>query len=495
MVQGYDQLIQRVLYGTLTDQQGQGFPAVLLGGNKHTMKRVGSILMIIFIMITFMIPYLRDPVLVFGADNLPSGYTPVTDDQELAQAFNAYCKSRDCEFTGTNEGAVYTYLYNDIKKGLGYLGYNIDELQEGLYAQYNSAGAISRFYWDSTSLGIANQLFAYFIRENDLEVGDSADLDLYSGKYFVDNDGNGCLIYVFPNASSNATLLGTPYKYSLDDLKSIITSEGTTITFHLTDSMTVTQTLYYADFTYSSTRWQDFCTNISSSKDKFTSRKYYLNNMKYGYVANKGNPAIMYRTDTGKYYFAEYLENYTGADQYNGNTFYGPLEITNNDNFTNANITFISNNIKQEYQGDTYITNEGDIVTNEGDTNINYNPYPDGGGTTSGPSSGNGGGGTDGSVDFPDLDFNLPEINWSLGDLSEKFPFSIPFDLISFFTVMNAEPVAPAIDKEIPLGDWYTWHFEADFSQFDDYAVIIRNVEFIGFVIALIYITIRLVKG
>lgn len=79
--------------------------------------------------------------------------------------------------------------------------------------------------------------------------------------------------------------------------------------------------------------------------------------------------------------------------------------------------------------------------------------------------------------------------------MSNKFPFSIPFDLVAFYTILNADPVAPSIDRDIPLGNWYTWHFEADFSQFDDYAVIIRNVEYIGFVVGLIYITIKFVKG
>lgn len=65
---------------------------------------------------------------------------------------------------------------------------------------------------------------------------------------------------------------------------------------------------------------------------------------------------------------------------------------------------------------------------------------------------------------------------------------------MSFYTVLNAEPQAPRIDRTLHLGAT-NYQFVADFSQFEDYAELARKVEFIGFVVGLIYITIRLVKG
>lgn len=115
--------------------------------------------------------------------------------------------------------------------------------------------------------------------------------------------------------------------------------------------------------------------------------------------------------------------------------------------------------------------------------------------------SGNGGSGTitpdgNGGYTFNLPDFELPDldIDWKISGLTEKFPFSIPFDLIAFFTVLNAEPVTPELQAEIPLGR-YSWEIDWSMDQFEPLAIILRNLEFIGFCIGLALITRHIIKG
>lgn len=90
----------------------------------------------------------------------------------------------------------------------------------------------------------------------------------------------------------------------------------------------------------------------------------------------------------------------------------------------------------------------------------------------------------------------LPDLNidWSINGLKEKFPFSIPWDLMAFFAVMNAEPETPYIKADIPLAIW-EWNIDWDLHAFDNVARILRNMELIGFCIGLILITRSIIKG
>lgn len=100
----------------------------------------------------------------------------------------------------------------------------------------------------------------------------------------------------------------------------------------------------------------------------------------------------------------------------------------------------------------------------------------------------------DGTITLPDVDFELPDIDWSIKGLKDKFPFSIPFDLMAMFQVLNAEPQTPEIDATIDL-KVVSWHIDYDLHQFDGVAQICRNLEFIAFCVSLILITRSLIKG
>lgn len=149
--------------------------------------------------------------------------------------------------------------------------------------------------------------------------------------------------------------------------------------------------------------------------------------------------------------------------------------------------------------GDTYNTYNDYIYDySHGDTTIINDIIEDDNGSSDNPVSG----GTitpdgNGGFTFQLPDFQLPDLsglNWSLSGLTEKFPFSIPFDLLAFFTVLNAEPETPELQGTINLG-LVDWSIDWDLHNFDNIASLLRNLEFIGFCIALILITRRLIKG
>lgn len=156
------------------------------------------------------------------------------------------------------------------------------------------------------------------------------------------------------------------------------------------------------------------------------------------------------------------------------------------------------------HEGDTYIYYPSDGGGGNDPGGGGEDPTP--GGTTP-PWNGSGSDGlySQGGTLTPDgnggYNLNLPDvglpdlnIDWSINGLKEKFPFSIPWDLMAFFAVMNAEPETPEIQATIPLGLW-EWDIDWDLHAFDNVARILRNMELIGFCIGLILITRSIIKG
>lgn len=181
-------------------------------------------------------------------------------------------------------------------------------------------------------------------------------------------------------------------------------------------------------------------------------------------------------------YTPKYTED--GGDTYN----------TYNDNNTTSTKQFITKYINNYITKTTIINKDSsddqdpEQPTNPGGTIPDWSNTGSGDGTLT--PDGNGGF----NLHFPD--FNLPDLNidWSINGLSEKFPFSIPFDLMAFFAVLNAEPETPELAGSIDLG-LVQWDIDWDLHDFDNTASILRNLEFIGFCIALILITRRIIKG
>lgn len=80
--------------------------------------------------------------------------------------------------------------------------------------------------------------------------------------------------------------------------------------------------------------------------------------------------------------------------------------------------------------------------------------------------------------------------------LIDKFPFCIPFDLISLVRAFEAEPEAPYVEipfvvPVIGISD----NIVLDFSKFEYAAVVLRSLEVVGFVLFLLLKTRDLIKG
>lgn len=75
------------------------------------------------------------------------------------------------------------------------------------------------------------------------------------------------------------------------------------------------------------------------------------------------------------------------------------------------------------------------------------------------------------------------------GELKDKFPFCIPWDIAGFLTALQAEPEAPAIQGTIDLGPAGEHEINLDLSDYDEAAAIFRIVELIAFAVGLALVT------
>lgn len=450
-----------------------------------------SISIIIICLISFLTGYsAKYPVYASGIE-----WENINSNQELVDAWNAYLKSRNIVIQGSFADAVNDFTVNKFLNIANTLGINIGQLMNNVKKSGNS------YLFNQNAMQAYDGIFDQFLIDFDLEIGDIAneqDNTVYSGKYFEDQNGNGCLVYIintsldYAYGTSPYLAYGTPYIYTNDMLRTISKSQNNSVSFNIFDSIYSTPLLYANPLTASGSEYGD-CTYVNNSRIFYSSYRIVNNSSVSG---NGGNFGITYNLISNTYTLTYNLYRYnsSGVKQ---EAIYRAMNITIPDDMPNANVYITTNNNtinNNDYSNNTYTTinEDGEVENHDGDEIPSVPGDSGGGGTVTPPTDS---GGTDGDITFPNFDFQLPEINWSLGDLSEKFPFSIPFDLIAFFTVLNAEPQAPSIDANIPFGSWYTWHFQADFSQFNNWASIIRNVEFIAFCIGLIYLTIRLVKG
>jgi hypothetical protein len=100
-------------------------------------------------------------------------------------------------------------------------------------------------------------------------------------------------------------------------------------------------------------------------------------------------------------------------------------------------------------------------------------------------------------------EFDLPqtgELDWNalsipMVGLTDKFPFSIPFDLYNAINNLKTTPEAPTF--EVPMSSDFgsAGNVVLDFSAFEGVAVVIRWTVLLGFIIGLILITRKLIRG
>lgn len=94
----------------------------------------------------------------------------------------------------------------------------------------------------------------------------------------------------------------------------------------------------------------------------------------------------------------------------------------------------------------------------------------------------------------PEEDEDKDLANFTL-DLSDYFPFCIPFDLYDFFACLAASPEAPVIHWEIVGPGGSSHELNLDLSPYDSVAQLLRRLQLLLFCIGLAFKTRDLIKG
>ena len=440
----------------------------------NTKRLITSIAIIIICFMAFLTGYSKSANFVF-ADSTTDNWTQVTSNDQLVDAFRYYCKSRDLTIEGSAADAVTSFTtqtFNSICRGLG-----IDVTALQAHLKYETDGSNIRYLFDSTGITAYNRIFAQFLQDNELEVGDAPkNQDLYQGYLYRDNNSKSLLYIVISqtntsNDTSNILQKGSTYILNGNNATSYI---GSNITFPIK----------------SNTSYPVGQTDVSGTT--FTGRATYINgvtNILLGdQAANSqftdtafGEVCICLQSSNNRLWLCTYTESqHNGVWYYSFNSLAYLGEYTNGKpNYTAVNVFINTVNVinNNNYEGDTIINDDGDHQTPTPTPPDDPDPEP-----APDPEDA-------WDIDMPDLD-----INWILRGKENKFPWDIPFNIMLALSILNAEPQTPEIQGTLDL-KVFQWNYDLSLKQFDDIAAICRNIEFLAFLIGLMMLTKKLIWG
>ena len=451
------------------------------------------------------------------------------DTSDLVTAFRYYCKSRNLALEGSVADALTSFTTTTFNNICSTLGIDPTQLQAEL--KKTTIGNLGlRFLFSQTGITAYNRIFAEFLQNNDLAVGDEVEnKSVFNGDVFTDDNGNSCLIWNlnmgrYYTTAQDISLILTYGSYLFD---SNYLYNDVSIGTYKNYSFTINNTTYAGNLSNFEGNSNGLGINHISNKNfVYNGNTVSVDGVtsydRYAFIqTNLGVPhggICVFHLSNDVYYIGNIMLGNYGAE-YNSTKFkikgiVIQSKDLNSDNVENTNVYVTTNN--NTINNNNY-NNNYTIIYHDGDTYISDDddePLPT---TPPGGGGGDPGGGPGGdpdnwnpttptipdptnpgfpTVDLPDIDIpNLPSLNFSLGDLRNKFPFSLPFDIIAILNVLDGEPQAPHIEATVPIGKWYTWEMDFDFSEYDNYARIFRAFEFIGFCIGLAVFTVHFVKG
>lgn len=409
-----------------------------------------------------------------------------TDTLDLqTKAFLYYCKSRDLTIDGSVANAVTNFTSKTYKGLLNTVGIDMNAIQADIKYSTDSTGY--KFLFTATGASLMNRIFSQFLQDNDLEVGDSVDEELYSGEWFEDDNGNGCWVTIQDRATVGNSnwdtymiKLGTAYRYTGYDA------------YLLTNNATQVKTLNtvwhgnnYTWYLNVDTRYNDRVSVGSSSSTSGTGqliiRMRNDDRLYDGYVN-----IIKF---SNKYYIGGYYytpSNSTGSK--NSSTVLELVDASADPVDIVMQSTTINNN--------TYNNNTYTIIYDNGTVNNYYdNDEPDPDTPSPDPPDPD----TPSPPDLPSGDgwddFTLPEMpnDWLIYGMEKKFPFDIPFNIMFALSLLNHEPVIPHFEGDIDL-KVCNWHYDIDLAPFDDIATMLRKFEVLAFIIGLAIMTKELIN-
>lgn len=449
---------------------------------------------------------------VYAADNTPI-WEPVNQN-DLVSAFRYYCKSRNVVLEGSIADAITNFTTGTFNSICNTLGIDITLLQAELKKTYNN-NLGQRFLFTHTGISLYNRIFAEFLQNNDLSVGDDVSNKIvYSGKYFTDEDGNKCNVYIVDSDISRSgnqhtpIEIGSAYKYTYKELQSLV---GTDVVFNVNNNLHITNHIYSISFQYINPYISFETTNSTSNEFQSLICAYGLGTGGFPQgLIRSGNRAIIYNSSTNKLYFGHFLTLYNRSDDNPTTSGYywrclNEITDTTDDvdvEVNTPNNTVINNNTYNNNY--TIIYNDGDYYEDDGDDEPSPDTPPSGGG-------GGGGGGDDPDPDepivdptptpdphIPDWDIELPDMptgsEWLLYGMEKKFPWDIPYNLMFMLSLFAAEPETPHFVGTLDL-KICQWNYDIDLEPFDNIARYVRDFEFIGFLIGLMLITRKLIWG
>lgn len=427
-----------------------------------------------------------------------------TTAEEQAEAFKAYCKSRDLTIEGTFADGVTSFTTQVYQNLVNTLGLDINALQADIKKTTDSNG-VTKFLFNASGISAMNRIFSQFLQDHELEVGDTVDdLDIYDGFYFTDRDGITvlCTVVTFANRnlyravinSSDITYFkkGSVYKYDgnyfINQFYSNNVSSPMTVYFNLYNSANVAS---------------DFPTTINYSRESMGTAKgtriymgdgngsdlsYRLYSASYDTPlssSNVGMFTIIYRNNNSKFYLGIVNNNYCNCIYELGSESDADgliINLTTNNNIINNN----------NYTNNTYTTinNDGDVYNYDTDDE----PDPDTPVTPPDPPTPDD---PSGGTPPDDWDIELPDLSntdWVIYGLEKKFPWDIPFNMMFILSLLNAEPITPHFEGTIDL-KYCTWNYDLDLEPFDTIAGYVREFMFLSFIIGLMLMTKNLIWG
>ena len=307
-------------------------------------------------------------ICVYADNSVPNGYERVSSNNQLGEAFLAYCKSRDSEITSSVLGYASTGAYSVLADCCRGIGFNVADLQSHLW-YLNESNQPTKWFFDSTGINIYNQCFAYLIQEKGLEVGDSANnVNLSNDYIFTDDNGNSCSVTQI-NTTNNSLGPSSSVENDFVSIGSPFIKEGgmDAVEFYENGGSSNYISFYKYQNLYSlSVRY-----DLAGTAKKY-SASTSSDNTVYAYVltagTNAGNstrigyPSIIKKSN-GYLYIGITGQNISSGYHY----CYCITRITGQDLTTNVSINFTTNNKvinNNVQQGDTIINNEGDTINN-----------------------------------------------------------------------------------------------------------------------------------
>lgn len=413
------------------------------------------------------------------------GWENVSSESDTVKAVMSIWKAYQFYYNTQPAGLYTNFTYNKLEKYLADCGYTVDDLNQHLRKRYDELNSVWCYKIFADGIKIVNDIWDTMLASSGITP--NSNQTVYSGKYFTDADGNKVMCFItygsagdysgnVLNVGGTFTAFGTKYTHYGSEFVNM-----SSVTYHTTSTQTLTKTVIDSGTGTGSGSYQNF---------RCIQENYQPVYAYTGYII--GYDCIIYNTGTNKYYLGTFIE-YNRLNQ-DSSINYRAYRIRSLDIISNDGIK--GNSSATAHRGDD--TNKLDdtkdhIITPPDDLeDPEDEPIIEPVTPTQPPTDPNVPNPTGGNVnpESGDVNWQMPNLNidWDLGDFTHIFPFSIPYDLIDMFEVLDTDPVTPHVEGEIDFGT-FQYDLDIELDYFDEFMEYVRAFELFGWVVGLIIAT------